>query len=302
MRLGQTLERSHLTWKEDHRATSSGPLNFMARKLTNKLSLPQPIVDAVTNDPYTKANADVSVTELLKPPQIAYLERKHENEIVEDVSDRIWSLLGQVTHGILERAGIKTDVALTEEIMILPVKGEFGTWNVKGQVDYFLKDGVLYDYKLTSLYKVKDGLPQEWEEQQNCYAEMLRAKGQVVNRIVLVAILRDWSAGKVGSGYNYPEQQIVQLESPVWTPAKARLFLEMRVSLHQKARIHGIIPQCTPEERWEGWNKAAKKVISRRCEKYCAVSDFCQQARQLGVPMKGEEEAPPPKAKSKRSQ
>jgi len=60
-------------------------------KLTNNLRLPDPMVRAVGNDSYTKGDADISVTELLTPPQLRALRIKHHDEIVEDVSDRIWS-------------------------------------------------------------------------------------------------------------------------------------------------------------------------------------------------------------------
>src|SRR6202142_1696526 len=73
-------------------------------KYTNKQNLPQPIVKAVTNDSYNSGDCDISVTSLLKPPQMLALERLHKDDLEEDVSDRIWSLLGQVIHGILERA------------------------------------------------------------------------------------------------------------------------------------------------------------------------------------------------------
>lgn len=36
--------------------------------ITNELGLPEPLVDAVRNDGYTKGNADFSVTGLIAPP------------------------------------------------------------------------------------------------------------------------------------------------------------------------------------------------------------------------------------------
>ena len=72
-------------------------------KYTNKLNLPQPLVSAIVNDKYDSGTSDISVTSLLKPYQLRALERHHD-KLTEDIADRIWSLLGQVIHGILERA------------------------------------------------------------------------------------------------------------------------------------------------------------------------------------------------------
>ena len=41
--------------------------------LTNKHNLPEAIVAAIMNDSYTKGDADISVTELLSPPQLRAL-------------------------------------------------------------------------------------------------------------------------------------------------------------------------------------------------------------------------------------
>ena len=90
-------------------------------KLTNKLNLPQPLVDAVKNDSYTKGEkADVSVTQLIGPMQQIFLKRKHWDELEEDVSDLIWALLGQTMHTILERADIS---AIKEKRLYLNVDG-----------------------------------------------------------------------------------------------------------------------------------------------------------------------------------
>ncbi len=56
------------------------------------------------NDPYDAGDCDISVTRLIGPPQIRVLERQHAEDLTEDASDRIWSLVGQIGHGILERA------------------------------------------------------------------------------------------------------------------------------------------------------------------------------------------------------
>jgi hypothetical protein len=98
-------------------------------KLTNRLGLPQSIVNAVSRDGYTKGNADISVTGLIGPSRKRQLEIMHGDELSEDVADRIWSLFGQVTHGVLERAD--NDSVLKEERFYITRHG----WVISGQID-----------------------------------------------------------------------------------------------------------------------------------------------------------------------
>ena len=73
-------------------------------KITNELGLPEPLVDAVRNDGYTKGDADFSVTGLIGPPYQRKLMGEFSEKITEDVSERIWSLFGQSVHAIIERS------------------------------------------------------------------------------------------------------------------------------------------------------------------------------------------------------
>ena len=84
-------------------------------KYTNKLNLPEIYVRAVTNDPYDSSGSDTSTTVLLSPPRINALRKKHANEIVEDVSERFFSLDGQAIHYVIERS--KTENDLVEKIL-----------------------------------------------------------------------------------------------------------------------------------------------------------------------------------------
>lgn len=272
-------------------------------KLTNRLNLPQPLVDAVKNDSYTSGGADISVTTLLKPPRMVALEKQHKDEIEEDVSMRIWSLMGQVVHGILERA---SNTGVAERRLSINVEG----WSVSGSMDRYI-DGLLQDYKVVTAYKFKDGgVPIEYEQQLNVYAEILRQHGHPVNVAEIVGILRDWSKLEARRDANYPQTQVIVRNVPLWHPIKAQTFIRERVILHKQARV--TLPLCNDEERWarptkyaamrEGQVRAVKlfeneaeateyvkqgknlKVEVRpgelvRCSSYCQVSAFCTQYR-----------------------
>lgn len=273
-------------------------------QLTNKMRLPQPIVAAVSNDSYTKGDADFSVTELLSPPQIARLTKLHDNEIVEDVSDRIWSLLGQAVHAIIERASNNV-TSLTETT----IKSNYGGVTIKGQADHVALDsGTLYDFKVTTVWKLSgNNIPEEWVQQTNIYRRMLgKEHGILINQIAVIAILRDWSKREAKRRFDYPQTQVLRLDIPVWSDEETDAFIYARIAAHNNPNA-----QCTEEEIWA---KPARYAVMRqgrqsavrvfdtlaeaeaylaslpashyietrpgeavRCQSYCRVAQFCEQ-------------------------
>jgi hypothetical protein len=271
-------------------------------KLTNRQNLPQPLVDAVANDGYSRGASDISITQLIAPPQKVALEEQHKDDIEEDVSDRIYSLLGQSIHTILERA---TTAGIAERRLSIKVRG----WVVSGAMDYYTADGLLQDYKLTTVWKFKNGqVPMEFEQQLNMLAEILRENGEKVARLQIVGILRDWSKMEAQRDADYPQSQVVVRNVELWPSEQAKAFIAERVEMHQAARKS--LPECTPEERWAkpdmyavmkpGGKRALKlhtsiidatqhassvtggTIVKRpgestRCKSYCAASKFCSQ-------------------------
>lgn len=75
----------------------------MAVQLTNRLNLPQQLVDACLYDSY-KVGGDISCSTLIENPRIVLL--KKQNDTTEDVSERMYMLMGTALHHILERANI----------------------------------------------------------------------------------------------------------------------------------------------------------------------------------------------------
>jgi hypothetical protein len=278
-------------------------------RLTNKFHLPQPIVDSVRNDPYSKGAADYSITGLLRPPRIAQLEREHDGELEEDVSDRIWSLVGQVVHGILERA---ERTAMAEERLYAEIAGK----RISGKFDRFvLVDKNLQDYKFITTWKIKSGVPKEYEEQQNCYAWLLRQNGFEVDHSELVCILRDWNRSAALRQEDYPTHHVAILPVKLWPQEDVESFISHRIQLHESARHR--LPLCDGEERWATpgvWavmapgrkrairlygleEEALKHVVAfpdenyyidhrpgefgKRCSMgYCPVSRWCDQLKQ----------------------
>ena len=282
--------------------------------LTNLLDLPQPVVDAGANDPYSSGDADISVTRLISPPQQVALVKDHAEELVEDASDRIWSLLGQAVHTILERAG-DGEGRIVEKRYTAEVNG----WKVSGQID-IIEGGVLSDYKVMSVWEIIHGLKPEKTQQLNVLKYLAQKNGEEVNGLQIVGIFRDWSASKAEHDRDFPQKQIAVLPVQMWPDDKTEKFISERVDLHRRAQAGENIP-CTDEERWsrpDKWavikvgRKSASRVLDSeedakrwrdenstesnvahrakivhrpgknlRCESYCAAKTWCSQFESL---------------------
>ena len=275
-------------------------------QLTNVMNLPDTIADAVAADTYHQ-DGHISVTGLIQPPRQRQLYERHKDLIVEDVSDRVWMLMGNNVHNILER--VNAQDGIQEERLSIDVEG----WKVTGQTDLY-KDRMITDYKMTSVWAVLHGVKPEWETQVNCYAELFRQAGFGVDGVQIIALLRDWSKNRVQG--NYPEKQVVALPVDLWPTEKVQDYLIERVKLHQEAEklSDADLVMCTPEERWSRppkWavkvkgQKRAKRVLDNesdalawiwnnpskakpleveyrqgedvRCESYCPVKQFCNK-------------------------
>lgn len=167
-------------------------------KYTNTNNIPKEIIRAVSNDSYSKGASTISVTGLLQPPRIRILREEYDDDIVVDVSNEIWKLLGQSVHTILERANEGKTDTITEQRNFAVVNG----WTISGQTDSIsIEEKTLKDYKVTSSWTVmnamKEGKP-EWEQQLNCYDWLHRQSnpGNTINQLNIITVNRDWSKTK----------------------------------------------------------------------------------------------------------
>ncbi len=284
--------------------------------ITNRYELPASYVRAVSVQreakPYT-----ISVTQLIKPPQMLALELAHRDEIVKDASDFIDMFFGTAIHHYLDHFGgpdAESEKVLTWE--------ELG-WTIHGTPDHAEwldvdEDAVLTDWKTTKVRALQYDKP-EWEQQVNLYAHLLRLNGVSVSGCQVWAYLRDWDKTKLGSDPEYPRAPLCLVPVPLWDAMTAHEFLTTRVMLHAVALEDGEYEPCTPEERWQrstwavwsekgepkkphrvlatkdeakDWAKASTKDLAAwsewwriekrdgdplRCQSYCDAAPFCGQ-------------------------
>lgn len=230
-------------------------------RITNRKNLPELIVRAIENDPYSRGDSDVTVTQLVKPPRIVALEKLHADKLEGDASDMVWALFGQTVHAVLERAAEGASDYIIERRFSANILG----WRVSGQADVIhVPTGTLQDYKVTSVWSVvnafKDG-KSEWEQQLNMLAYLAGLNDVPVKRVQIVAIMRDWQETKARFDKDYPQSAIQTVTFPLWEPELQQAFIERRIREHQEAQQAvdeaaeaggtPFIPYCTPEEMWE---------------------------------------------------
>lgn len=265
--------------------------------LTNLNGLPDAFVKAVRNDSYV-GGGDISVTRLIDAPQRRSLNKTYKDYVVEDVSDRVWSLMGQCMHTLLERANT---TALVEQRLYM----EVGGWQLSGQFDRLhLGDKTLQDWKMTTVYKAEGSI--DWERQLNILRMLAKANGYEVDKLQVIAVLRDWKLSESLRNPDYPSANVQVIDVPVWSDDQAMAYIRQRIDMHQRSD-RGEVVLCSDEERWyagttyalmkEGGKRAKKVSVNledlgvpekgyvieerkggyRRCENYCEVAPFCTQ-------------------------
>ncbi|KKM14131.1 hypothetical protein LCGC14_1709210 [marine sediment metagenome] len=288
---------------------------------TNKHHIDPVIAQAVMTDDY-EAVGDISVTRLVRPPQITYLEDKHQDKLVQDVVDGLYMLEGRALHHILalgrrgsfdpEEGQPEVGVPLQEYRLTVDYNG----WTISGQFDVlYLETNTLKDYKVSSVWSHILGGKEDHEEQLNFYAYLAARSHIQVDELRVVMWFRDWMASQVERDKQYPPLKVIEHTIPLWALDSQALAFQEKVKLHQLARS-GTYPECTPEERWarpDSWAvmKAGAKKAYRvfeepamakamassmsgyevqfrpgeqvRCARYCPVMSFCEQAKKLGV-------------------
>ena len=284
-------------------------------KITNIKNLPAPIVAAVQNmvDQPRSSDGDksmlrISVTRLIDSPMIANLEREYWHDITEDASERLWALFGTAVAKILESAHVDEDGHAEKGVGREFVLDDGRKVRVTGRLDRFAKhEGELQDYKVTSAWSIIFG-KEDWPKQLNLYRYLLDPDMLHVKRLAIYALLRDWQRSRAAREADYPQDNMIRVEIPMWPNEECELYIAARL------RAHFVDPPgCSDGERWakpgsfavmkEGRKTAMRvlptsaeaskwveaegltntkgiSIIERpatfpRCENYCNVAQWC---------------------------
>ncbi len=275
--------------------------------LTNHLNLPEQIVNAVKKDDYNN-NGTYSATTLLKDPKEIILFNRHKDEITEDVSEHVYSLLGTSVHYILEKAEEGENQFKEERLYY-----KFGDDTISGKFDFYdMEEEMLGDYKVTTVYKYLLGDNEHYRFQLLTYAYLLRKNGFPCKGGRIYQIFRDWQRSKAKFDKSYPQKPVNVITFRFYD--KDFTYIENEIQ-QRLANIHKYedfaddeIPICSKENRWatddkfavmKKGRKSAMRVLnskeeaeewmknnggefiqerpaeSRKCVDYCSCCEFC---------------------------
>ena len=214
---------------------------------------------------------------MIDSPRIRIQKSELSEVIYEDASEKIWSILGTAVHNIFEDHAEGN--YLSEERLFVDING----WKVSGAIDIQKTedDGsvTIMDYKCTSVWSVIFDKV-EWHNQLNAYAYLVRkAKKVKVNKLQIVAVLRDWKKREAQMKDDYPYAPIMIVDVPLWDEAVAAEYVEGRVKLHQDAEFSRLVgedlPLCSDKERWMRDTKYAvkKKTVKRAVRLFDSLED-----------------------------
>lgn len=278
--------------------------------ITNKNNLPESLCNAVDPNKHNK-KYHLSATTLLHGVKDIILSDRHWDEMTDDVSNRIYALLGTAAHKIFEEADDKPGVVHEKEF-----EKAVGRYTVTGRIDrYDPETETIYDYKTTSVYKVKNADYTEWFKQLMTYAWLMKNDGYTVKHLCIYAILRDWSKLEAKRNSDYPQTQTVTILFDICDEDFVRIeeAINTKVSLIEKYdnSPDDEIPECTESERWAkpatfavmkegrktavrvfeeessavkfiegskdktGLSVVARPGINPRCQEYCNCCQFC---------------------------
>ena len=195
-------------------------------KLTNLYNIPQTFVNVLERPTYNKGKAHLSATQLLNSPKIVALTRKFEDELEQDVSEMVWSVVGSAMHNFLEQG--KDENHIVEQ----RIHVEHDGWHITGAIDLqeVEPDGIhVKDYKFTSVWAAMNEKP-DWENQLNIYAWLVeKVKHVPVKSVTIVAMLRDWSR-RDREKEGYPKAPIMEIPMRLWTMEEREAYISKRIS------------------------------------------------------------------------
>lgn len=252
-------------------------------KITNKLGLPEALVQAVSVQKHNK-DGQYSATTLLKGACETVLQKRHWDEIEVDASESIWTVFGSATHSIFEK---QKDNTFKEESFSVPVSKSV----VTGRVDsYDLETETLVDWKTASIWKVQFADFSDWYKQGMVYAWLMKKSGLNVKRCKFIALLKDHSKSKARLDAGYPQSPVYVYQFDVTDKALQDIetFITNKVQeleMAEQVADESLVP-CTAEERWATSDKWAVMRNGRKTA--LKVCDSEEEANEFLATMKGD--------------
>lgn len=227
----------------------------------NKLISIAPLRDAMFE--YTRSydnwGSDYSVTQLLRPPRIVQLEKRYKDYFDalpfddDAIRKSLSSFKGTAIHSWFEKmlwkyinrnpnCGYIMERRIWDRIRDRKISGKFDCY----------RNGALYDYKTTSVWKRIYGQFDDYEKQLNLYAYLLGTCGIHVSILFIIAWYMDWQKTKQYQK-DYPREEIEQIHiEGLWPVSEQQDYLYHLID-RQKAnedRPDDELDECEAEDMW----------------------------------------------------
>lgn len=209
---------------------------------------------------YISLGNDYSVTELIDCPRVVQLRKRHKKELFEmDVTDEevrsnIKSFIGTAIHDAVAKN-------LFEFVRHNPRSGwliERKIWDkiadrkIVGKFDAYI-NGLLQDLKTTSVWKFVFKQYQDYENQLNVYAHLLRGDNITVTMLQIIMWFTDYDVSRAYQNADYPKDIIEPVTiSNLWSPKVAKGVITSMVERHisNENLSDDKLDQCTPADFW----------------------------------------------------
>jgi hypothetical protein len=212
------------------------------------------------------------------------MREKYDDQIVTDVSQMLWSLLGSALHVVMERG--ETSGWIKEERLFAEVDGV----SISGAID-LQEEGeggiTIYDYKFTSAWAVMQE-KEEWTQQLNIYKWLVETvKQRKVVGLKICAMVRDYSKHDLREAY--PAAPICVVDIPLWDSVKTEMYIRERLEMHRESKMRADFEEdlqnCSNEERWMSETTFAVKREGRKTA--IRVFKTIEEATELAEKEKG---------------
>lgn len=279
--------------------------------ITNKNKLDELIVKAVSSN-YEYKDKKYSVTSMLSDFKEVILKRRHQHEIVNDVSEMVWLMFGTAFHEFMEKQEVDY-VEVKENVyrffceLVKETKIEYeGLKNGETKAHYFIKPKLkeshlsfhcssspyimtgysdLYniltnevvDYKTASVNKVLYKTWDDYIKQLKLYAVALNQMGYPCNKGRLIVFLKDWNRTKyLQSPKTYPNCPIYEIsfEFTYGELAETKQWIENYFKQIEvlEQKNDDEIPECDQEVRTFG--KKSTYAVMKNDNKKAVKSGF----------------------------
>ncbi len=218
-----------------------------------------------------------SVTQLIKPTRIAYLEIVKDYDA--DPDDFAFMIYGTLLHKRLEVINKKLE-GLSEHRIYGPVSGAFDRLEPDELKEGWYK---LIDFKLTGASAIAKALglngkepdAGEWELQLNKYCGLIEDDPELselfpISRLLIQATVRDSGLRQIQS-LGIPKRMPLIPVKRLDKDFVKEYFSNKDLLLHQALETKTLPVMCSYSEHWG----------SRRCKDYCMPAPFCPEGAKL---------------------